>query len=198
MLCSLGRRDAQDELVSVAQTARLAFISTFISMIKLRLSKRAPNDPQHSEREMPHNDDPLARFLNAQAIHYEQALSELRQGRKDTHWSWFILPQLKALARSPRSAHYGIADLDEARLYAEHPTLGPRLEACFQAILTHPHQEIEVILGEGDARKLRSCATLFSHSALKNQALRDSALELISVFYAGQPCARSQELLASA
>ena len=83
------------------------------------------------------------------------------------------------------------SDLSEAILYAEHPILGPRLDTCFKAILRHPNVEVSAILGETDAYKLKSCATLFSHTVL-----RDSALELLSVFYAGELCAQSEELLA--
>ena len=140
---------------------------------------------------MPDDDHTLERFISAQEIHYEQALLELTEGHKYTHWSWFIIPQLRGLARSHRAHFYGIADLSEAILYAEHPNLGPRLETCFKAILRHPNVEIRAILGETDARKLKSCATLFSHTVL-----RDSALELLAVFYAGERCAQSEELLA--
>lgn len=110
-------------------------------------------------------DDPhsLSRFLQAQADCYEQALSELRSGRKRTHWMWFIFPQFKGLASSPTSQHYSIKSIEEARAYLNHPVLGPRLLQCAQAVLSVEGRSATEILGSPDDVKLRSCATLFSH-----------------------------------
>lgn len=104
----------------------------------------------------------LDRFVAAQHDTYDVALSELRQGRKQSHWMWFIFPQLRGLGRSEMSHHYGIADLDEARRYLAHPVLGPRLVTCCEAVLAHPDLTAEVIFGAVDAGKLRSSATLFA------------------------------------
>ena len=104
----------------------------------------------------------LARFVGAQAEAYAPALAELRAGRKQTHWIWYVLPQLKALGRSHLANFYGIASLDEARAYLAHPILGARLRECVQAIGTHAGKlSAEQILGPVDALKYRSCLTLF-------------------------------------
>ena len=132
----------------------------------------------------------LERYLKAQELYYESALTELIKGRKSTHWSWFITPQLRGLGRSYRAHLYGLQGLHEAITYAEHPILGPRLDACFEAILTHPHVRIETIMGEVDALKLKSCATLFTHTAL-----RARAQEILTVFYAGEGCTQSRDML---
>lgn len=103
----------------------------------------------------------LARFVAAQARDYATALAELRAGKKTTHWIWYVLPQLRGLGKSGLSNFYGIASLDEARAYAAHPVLGPRLVDCVRAIDSHQGKSPEEILGSVDAAKYRSCLTLF-------------------------------------
>lgn len=109
-------------------------------------------------------DDPnaLDRFVQAQAGSYPTALAELKAGRKRSHWMWFIFPQLRGLGHSAMSHLYGIADLDEAGRYLGHPVLGPRLVECCEAVLAHEGQLAEAIMGQVDAGKLRSSATLFA------------------------------------
>ena len=94
-------------------------------------------------------DDPhdLARFVTAQAAVYEDVLSELRAGRKESHWMWFVFPQLRGLGSSPMAHRYGIASLDEARAYLRHPLLGPRLVECTNLMLGHPGRSAREILG---------------------------------------------------
>ena len=107
----------------------------------------------------------LSRFLDAQAGGtYEQALRELRAGRKQGHWVWFVLPQIAGLGRSATSQHYAIASLDEAHDYLAHPVLGPRLVECAQALLDLPGDDAVAVLGPIDAVKLRSSMTLFSRA----------------------------------
>ena len=107
----------------------------------------------------PHN---LQRFIDAQDDVFETALTELRSGTKQSHWMWFIFPQLAGLGLSPTSQYYGIGSLDEARAYLEHPVLGPRLRDCVEALLSHAGtRAAEQILGSIDAMKLRSSMTLF-------------------------------------
>jgi uncharacterized protein (DUF1810 family) len=118
----------------------------------------------------------LQRFVDAQASTYRQALAELRRGRKTSHWMWFIFPQLKALGRSSTALHYGIASLDEARAYLAHPSLGPRLNECTKAILSHRSEPAETILGHVDAMKLRSSMTLFE-AAANGQGLFGAVLD---------------------
>jgi uncharacterized protein (DUF1810 family) len=123
-------------------------------------------------------DDPfdLARFRDAQATVYEQALAELRAGRKTSHWMWFVFPQIEGLGLSPMAQHYAIGSLDEARAYLADPVLGPRLIACVEAMLAHGEASAEAILGGIDAVKLRSSLTLFQQAApdllVFGQALR--------------------------
>ncbi len=104
----------------------------------------------------------LSRFLAPQEQTFATAMAELARGRKESHWMWWIFPQLAALGRSPTAKAYGIADLEEARAYLAHPILGPRLVEAARAMLAHEGQPPEFILGGIDARKLRSCATLFA------------------------------------
>lgn len=105
--------------------------------------------------------DGLSRFVEAQAPVFEPALQELRDGRKRTHWMWFVFPQLRGLGRSAMARRYGIAGLDEARAYLRHPLLGPRLAQCTQAMLAHAGTPLGAILGFPDDLKFRSCMTLF-------------------------------------
>ena len=104
----------------------------------------------------------LQRFVDAQGSIFEQALDELRRGRKENHWMWFIFPQLAALGRSSTAQYYGIHSLDEARAYLDHPLLGPRLAKSVEALLPWGGQrDAEQIFGPVDAMKLRSSLTLF-------------------------------------
>ncbi|HEX5192217.1 MAG TPA: DUF1810 domain-containing protein [Solirubrobacteraceae bacterium] len=110
-------------------------------------------------------DDPfeLERFRSAQAGMYDQALKELRAGRKRGHWIWFVFPQLRGLGRSEMSHRYGIGSLAEARAYLADATLGPRLRECCEALLALPDEaDIGAVLGGIDALKLRSSMTLFA------------------------------------
>lgn len=104
----------------------------------------------------------LARFLSAQAPTFDTALSELRAGSKESHWMWFIFPQMAGLGQSAMSRRYAIASRAEAEAYLAHPTLGPRLRACATALLAHSERSARQILGEPDDFKLRSSATLFA------------------------------------
>lgn len=113
------------------------------------------------------NDDPLdlQRFIEAQKGSYAQALSELRAGRKTSHWIWFVFPQLTGLGFSQASRFYGLSGLDEARAYLAHPTLGPRLRDCVGAMLASGDRNAVDVLGSTDAMKFRSSMTLFARAA---------------------------------
>jgi len=104
----------------------------------------------------------LNRFLEAQEGDYARAMSELRQGRKRTHWMWYIFPQLDGLGFSPTARRYAIRGLDEASAYLDHPVLGPRLVACVETLLDLRGLSAQAIFGSPDDWKLRSCATLFA------------------------------------
>ena len=103
----------------------------------------------------------LDRFVEAQDGVYAQALAELRRGRKESHWMWFVFPQIAGLGRSPTAQYYAIASAGEARAYLGHPLLGPRLRECTEAVLAHPNRSAEEIFGAIDALKFRSSMTLF-------------------------------------
>lgn len=136
----------------------------------------------------------LDRFLQAQARDYEQALAELKAGKKRTHWIWYVLPQLRELGRSQMARDYGIRDRQEAVDYMAHPVLGPRLVACVYALLSHPQRSAVEMLGEVDAMKFRSCLTLFGAVAPHEACF---ALAL-TTFYGGEPDAQTLRLLAAA
>ena len=121
---------------------------------------------------MPGDPFNLQRFLEAQAGGvYQQALAELRAGRKRSHWMWFIFPQHANLGRSPTAKYFGLSGLDEARDYAAHSILGDRLKECCRAVLPHLLKEpAETVLGPIDALKIRSSMEIF------NEADRDEPL----------------------
>lgn len=112
-------------------------------------------------------DDPfdLSRFLTAQAPIFDTALEELRAGRKQSHWMWFIFPQLRGLGHSSMAQFYGIQSIEEARAYLAHPVLGPRLTLVTQAVQAVEGRSLNAILGSPDDMKFRSCMTLFSRAA---------------------------------
>ena len=103
----------------------------------------------------------LARFVEAQEGVYAGALVELRAGRKESHWMWFVFPQIAGLGMSAMSRRYAIRDAAEARAYLDHPLLGARLRECAEAVLAHANRSAEAIFGAVDAVKLRSSMTLF-------------------------------------
>jgi uncharacterized protein (DUF1810 family) len=122
-------------------------------------------------------DDPynLQRFVTAQdgGGTYEEAVAELRRGRKDSHWMWFIFPQIAGLGRTPMAQLYALSGLAEARAYLAHPVLGPRLRTCAGILTGLSGRTAEQIFGPLDAMKLRSSATLFLHAAPEEPVFRD-------------------------
>ena len=133
----------------------------------------------------------LQRFVDAQQGDYARALAEIRDGRKVSHWMWYIFPQLRGLGRSGMAERYGIEDLVEARGFLADPVLGPRLIGITRALLAHEGVEAVDIFGSVDALKLRSCATLF-------EAAGGSELfgEVLTRFFGGNRCSRTLEMLA--
>lgn len=103
----------------------------------------------------------LQRFLDAQEPVWDDALAEVKAGRKRSHWIWFVFPQMRGLGLSPNSEFYGIGSLDEARAYLAHPVLGPRLRTITEAVLAHEGRSANAIFGSPDDRKLCSSMTLF-------------------------------------
>ncbi|MCF6745852.1 DUF1810 domain-containing protein [Blastococcus sp. KM273128] len=106
----------------------------------------------------------LRRFVDAQAQTYDQALAELRAGRKRTHWMWFVFPQVEGLGRSGMAQRYAVSGLDEARAYLAHPVLGRRLVECARALTALDTEDADAVLGPVDAQKLRSSMTLYAHA----------------------------------
>jgi uncharacterized protein (DUF1810 family) len=108
-------------------------------------------------------DDPydLERFVRAQATDYDRALSELRAGKKQSHWMWYIFPQIEGLGRSLMSVRYSIKSAAEARAYLDHPVLGPRLRESAAVVRDIAGRSALQIFGSPDDMKLRSSATLF-------------------------------------
>ena len=135
----------------------------------------------------------LDRFVIAQEGTYSGALAELRAGHKTGHWIWFVFPQLAGLGRSALSVHYAIGSLDEARAYAGHPVLGPRLRECAAAMLETSGRSAEDILGGIDAVKLRSSMTLFHRAAPDEPVFR----AVLDRFYGGRPDPATDALLAN-
>jgi uncharacterized protein (DUF1810 family) len=103
----------------------------------------------------------LQRFIDAQAQVYAQVTAELRQGRKQSHWMWFIFPQIAGLGHSAMARRFAITSRDEAAAYAAHGVLGPRLTTCTKLVLDLPNLSIRQILGSPDDLKFRSSMTLF-------------------------------------
>ena len=107
-------------------------------------------------------DHSLERFVDAQERMYEMALAEVKNGKKLSHWIWYIFPQLKGLGMSGNSHYYGIDDLEEARAYLNHPILGARLREITSVFLDSVGKNAQDVFGYMDAMKVRSCMTLFN------------------------------------
>ena len=104
----------------------------------------------------------LQRFIDAQAPVYRQVVAELRQGRKQSHWMWFIFPQLAGLGHSPMAQRFALRSRDEASAYLGHAVLGPRLRECTALVNAVEGRTIQEILGSPDDLKFRSSMTLFA------------------------------------
>ena len=107
----------------------------------------------------------LDRFVQAQDRTYESALTEIRNGRKRSHWMWFIFPQFEGLGSSAQSVFFSIKSIAEAKAYLAHPLLGPRLIECAGAVLAIDGRSAIDIFGSPDDMKLRSSATLFARAS---------------------------------
>jgi uncharacterized protein (DUF1810 family) len=129
-------------------------------------------------------DDPFnfKRFVDAQAPIYERVVGELRQGRKESHWMWFIFPQIKGLGSSTMANKFAIASRAEAQAYLEHAVLGPRLRECTRLVTAVPDRSIEEILGYPDDLKFRSSMTLFAAVAADNKEFTAA----LDKFYGGK------------
>jgi uncharacterized protein (DUF1810 family) len=127
----------------------------------------------------------LARFVEAQDAGqlYERVLDELRDGRKRSHWMWFVFPQVAGLGRSPTAERFAISGLPEAKAYLAHPLLGPRLRECSDILIDLPPTTAVAIFGTTDAQKLRSSMTLFAAAEPTEPAFQ----QVLDTYFAGEP-----------
>lgn len=107
------------------------------------------------------NKDGIGRFVKAHENMYATAVAEIRNGRKESHWMWYIFPQLRGLGRTFNADYYGLSGVEEAKAYMEHPVLKAHMEESLGALLSLPTDDAEEIFGSLDAMKLRSSMTVF-------------------------------------
>lgn len=131
---------------------------------------------------MNHLTQGLERFAEAQAAVYHTVVAELSMGHKETHWMWFIFPQLKELGKSAMAKRFGIESADEARAYLAHPVLGSRLVACTELLLAQRNANAYEIFGSPDDVKLRSCMTLFATTSPQAPVFKQA----LDVFFKGK------------
>jgi len=138
-------------------------------------------------------DDPydLQRFVDAQYGVYAQALRELKNGQKRSHWMWFIFPQVSGLGYSYDSQYYAIRSLDEARAYLEHPILGPRLVECTAVVLALEERTAGQVYGPVDVLKFRSSLTLFARVSASTSIFQQA----LAKYYGGESDPRTLEIL---
>jgi len=124
----------------------------------------------------------LQRFLDAQKPVYDQVCSELRQGRKTSHWMWFIFPQLKGLGVSETAELFAISSLEEAEAYLADPILGPRLRECTELVTRIEGRPASKIFAYPDDLKFRSCMTLFARTTSQNGVF----LQALNKYFGGE------------
>jgi len=125
----------------------------------------------------------LQRFVDAQSGCFEQACRELSEGYKQSHWMWFIFPQLKGFGRSAMAKRYAISSRQEAEAYLRNPILGSRLRHCTQLVMLVEGRSIEQIFEGPDDLKFRSSMTLFANTAAENKIFKDA----LQKYFAGKP-----------
>lgn len=134
--------------------------------------------------------DSLQRFLDAQKRDYETAFTEIRNGKKSSHWMWYIFPQIQGLGSSDTSRFYAIKDKEEAKAFLEHSILGPRLVQMCKVLLALPSKDAHAIFGNPDDLKLKSSMTLFA--SLETRPIFQQVLDK---FYKGNRDERTLQLL---
>lgn len=125
----------------------------------------------------------LQRFVDAQEPVFEQVLSELRAGRKSSHWMWFIFPQIEGLGYSETARRFAISSREEAEAYLKHPILGPRLRECTRLVNLVEGRSVDQIFGYPDNLKFRSSMTLFACVAADNGVFEDA----LQKYFGGEP-----------
>ena len=138
-----------------------------------------------------HDPYDLQRFIEAQDSCLERVCSELREGHKQSHWMWFIFPQLQGLGRSPMAIRYALSSKQEAQAYLNHSILGPRLRHCTELVLSVKGRSIQHILGTPDDLKFRSSMTLFMTVASENSLFKGA----LDKYFAGEPDRLTMERL---
>lgn len=138
----------------------------------------------------------LTRFVEAQAPVYDRVVKELTEGLKQTHWMWFIFPQLAGLGRSAMAERYAIRDLDQAERYLADRILGERLRQGVRLMMRHKDKSALQILGSPDDLKFRSCLTLFAHAA-SDEADRGLFKQALTQFYEGRADPQTLQRLGS-
>ena len=133
----------------------------------------------------------LERFYKAQEYDYETALSEIRNGRKESHWMWYIFPQVSGLGRSTMAEYYAIRSREEAKAYIEDPILGKRLIEISWALLQVDSDDAEEVMGWPDNLKLMSCMTLFAEVAPEQPVFRS----VLEKFYDGEMDGKTLDIL---
>ncbi len=133
----------------------------------------------------------LSRFVKAQQYDYDQALQEIRSGRKRSHWMWYIFPQIQGLGFSSTAQYYAIRDLQEAKDYLAHPVLGPRLREISSALLSLEGLSAHQIFGFPDDLKLRSCMTLFRLADLEDSLFE----QVLEKYYDGIPDSKTVDIV---
>ena len=148
--------------------------------------------PMETEQPATQSDEfDLQRFVSAQEHTYAEALWELKNGRKESHWMWFIFPQVEGLGTSPTARHYAIKSASEARAFLEHALLGPRLVECCHALLAVNGKSASEIMGYPDDLKLRSSMTLFSLI----DPSQPEFTQVLDKYFESEPDARTVDLL---
>jgi uncharacterized protein (DUF1810 family) len=133
----------------------------------------------------------LERFVRAQEPVYERVCAELRNGRKSSHWMWFVFPQLRGLGSSSMAERFGIASRHEAQAYLDHPVLGLRLRECTALVNQIEGRSVEQIFGYPDDLKFRSSMTLFASAGSDNRNFQDA----LQKYFQGEPDPRTLQLL---
>ena len=137
------------------------------------------------------NDYNLKRFLDAQEKDFNTALSEIKRGRKQSHWMWYIFPQIQGLGFSATSTFYAITDLNEAAAFLEHKILGERLVLICKELLKLESGNAGKIFGSPDDMKLKSCMTLFASIPATNEVF----LQVLKKFFNGAKDIRTLQII---
>ena len=133
----------------------------------------------------------LERFIKAQKQDYNQALKEIKAGKKESHWMWYIFPQLDGLGQSDTSHYYGIKGIAEAKAYLKNDDLRNHLLEICNALLSLESNSAYDVFGKPDDYKLKSCMTLFAHATSDNEVF----LNVLDKFYQGRQDKRTLHIL---